>query len=187
MELVDLFNDALVVVGAQLGLDVNEDSKGMKACNQRWPRVRDAVLRAHPWNCVTARAVLQRESTAPAWGYAYSYVLPADPWCLRVLQMEYRDQEFRVEGRRLLTDETEAKILYIYREENPALYDPLLVEALIARLSAEVCYRIAPNATLVQGLWQFYGLKKSEATMVDAQESSGEVVEQYDSWDEARL
>ena len=57
---VNICNSALNMIGASNILDLTEDSKTGRICNQRYEFVRDAVMRAHPWNCL-----IQRTSLAP--------------------------------------------------------------------------------------------------------------------------
>ena len=82
---VDICNSALNMVGASIITSLSEDSKAARICNQRYTFVRDAVMRAHPWNCLIRRIKLGRDATAPAYKFAFRYPLPADPYCLRVL------------------------------------------------------------------------------------------------------
>ena len=82
--------------------------------------------------------------------------------------------EFKIEGRKLLTDYDEAKILYIARITDTAEFDPLFTEALTARLSAELAYSITGSNTLSQQMWQTYESKISEARSIDGLEGSVE-------------
>jgi len=143
----------------------------------------DATLRAYNWNCATARAELAQDSAAPTWGYSYQYPLPND--CLRVLQLERLDLKFKVEGRKLLTNESSAKILYIKRIGAGEM-DPLLIDAVAARLAAELAYALSNNRSLAELMMEIYERKKLEAGCIDAQEGTPDEI-QVDSWLNARL
>ena len=80
---VEIANAALLRIGAGLILDLDEDAKAARLCRQLYGPVRDAVLRAHPWNCALCRCDLARLATAPVFGFAHQYQLPSD--CLRVI------------------------------------------------------------------------------------------------------
>ena len=99
---VDICNGALNQLGATTILSLTEDSKNARLCNQRFTQVRDAVFRSHPWNCLQKRQELAADTTAPAWGFKFAYTLPAD--CLRLLRILDYDSNYKVEGRKILTN-----------------------------------------------------------------------------------
>jgi len=99
---VEIANQALLRVGAESitsgewNTPSNERSRAVK---NSWPFVRREVLRAHPWNSVTARskvrALYNRTSQlVPVWDYERAYPLPSN--CLRVLECDVTEQ-WRVE------------------------------------------------------------------------------------------
>ena len=64
---VDIANSALNNIGASNINSLTEDSVAARIMNQRYPFVRDAVFRAHPWNCLIKRVSIAANSTGPAW------------------------------------------------------------------------------------------------------------------------
>ena len=179
---VDICNIALNNLGASNITTLTEDSKSGRLCNQRYSFTRDTVLRAHPWNCLITRQELAQDSDKPKFGFGFQYSLPADPFCLRVLTMHsgttntdeaaYDDGGimFKIEGRKLLTNESSAQIIYLARVTDPNQYDSLLVEAIAARLSAELCYAITGSAALLNPMIATYEAKLKEARFIDAAE-----------------
>ena len=174
---VDICNSALNMVGASIITSLTEDSKAARVCNQRFTFVRDAVMRAHPWNCLIRRVKLAKDATAPGYKFANRYSLPADPYCLRVLTVsddgddERRDIEYKVEGERyLLTDEGTLYIQYVARDEDPNNWDFLLIEALAARMASEIAYPLVGSSTLATNMFAMYEIKLKEARFADAQE-----------------
>jgi len=191
---VDIANFALNNLGASNISTLDENSKAARVVNQRYESVRDAVFRAHPWNCLINRASLAQETTTPAFGYTYQYALPTDPFCLRVLEfsngtLSYPQDNitnntggpvFVIEGRKLLTDEGTAKIKYIGRVTDTEQYDASLVEALAARLAAEICYAITGSTSMVQIQTSLYEAKINEARFNDATEGATQRLEASD-------
>ena len=191
---VDIANFALNNLGASNISSLDENSKAARIVNQRYDAVRDAVFRAHPWNCLIERAQLAQDTDAPAFGYAYQYALPTNPYCLRVLEfsngtLSYPQDNitnnsggpvFVIEGRKLLTDEAVARIKYIGRVTDPQQYDASLVEALAARLAAEVCYAITGSTSMVQIQTSLYEAKINEARFNDATEGATQRLEASD-------
>jgi hypothetical protein len=84
--------------------------------------------------------------------------------------MEYDDYIFKVEGRKLLTDEGTAKILYIAQVTDTAQFDPIFTEVLTARLAAELAYSITGSNSLSKQMWELYEIKVSEARSIDGLE-----------------
>jgi hypothetical protein len=169
---VDIINSALNMVGASNIISRSEDSKSARITNQRYDYVRDAVLRAHPWNCAISRATIAADSDSPTFGFTNQFTLPTDPYCLRVLRLEYLDVDFRVEGRKIHCDEDTVSVIYISRVTDPNEYDQLLIEALAARLAADTSYALVQSSSLTSTMFQLYEAKLSEARFIDATEGT---------------
>lgn len=180
-----IVNKALILIGAQRILSITDGSNEAQTAAQLWDSVRDAVMRAYPWNCCVRQATLALLSTTPTFGYSYQYELPTDPYCLRVLGMEYDDSKFRIQGRKLLTDESSCSITFIARAEDITIWDPLLKDAVAARLASELAYPLSNSATLSKTRRDLYREILAEARSIDAQEGTPE---QYEAttWLDAR-
>lgn len=178
---VSICNAALDMLGADVITALADESKEARLCNRNYERVRDATLRAYPWNCALARTNLAADGSAPSWGYERQFLLPEGPdpaHCLRVLsingEVDY-GLRYKVEGRKILTDEAAPlEISYIARVTDPALFDPLLVDAIAARLAMDLAYPLTGSVSLAQAMSEAYAEKLAEARMVDAQEGSAD-------------
>lgn len=170
--IVDICNSALNQIGASNIIALTEDSKAARICNQRYEYVRDAVFRAHPWNCLVNRVTLAPDSDAPAFEFDNAFTLPTDPYCLRILNLRYDDIVHRVEGRKILCDEDTIELLYVGRVTDPAQYDSLLLETLSASLAADIAYPLIGSTTLAQQMRIIYEDKLKEARFVDATEGT---------------
>jgi hypothetical protein len=169
---VDICNSALNMIGASNIVALTENSRAGRVCNQRYEFVRDAVFRAHPWNCLIKRTSLAADSDTPAFEFSYQHTLPTDPYCLRVLRPQDPDTTFRIEGRKVLSNATPFKMIYVARVTDPNEYDQLLIEALATRLAADISYALVNSAALTQSLFAMYENKLSEARFVDATEGT---------------
>ena len=165
---VDICNGALNQLGASTILTLTEDSKNARLCNARYTQVRDSVFRSHPWNCLQKRLQLAADSDAPAWGFTKQYTLPAD--CLRVLTILDYDADYKIEGRKILTDNSTMKILYISRVEDPNEYDELLRETLSAALAADIAYAVTSSNPTATNMYNLFQSKLKEARFVDSTE-----------------
>ena len=165
---VDICNGALNQLGATTILTLTEDSKNARLCNARYTQVRDSVFRSHPWNCLQKRLQLAADSDAPAWGFTKQYTIPAD--CLRVLTILDYDADYKIEGRKILTDNSTMKILYISRVTDPNEYDELLRETLSAALAADIAYAVTSSNPTATNMFNLFQSKLKEARFVDSTE-----------------
>jgi hypothetical protein len=171
---VDICNGALNQLGATTILSLTEDSKNARLCNSRYTQVRDGLFRTHPWNCLQKRVELAADTDAPAWGFSYAYTLPAD--CLRLLKILDYDSNYKVEGRKILSNTSSMKILYIGRITDPNEYDELLRETLSASLAADIAFAVTSNNTTATNMYNLFQDKLKDARFVDSTE--GQNVEQ---------
>jgi hypothetical protein len=165
---VDICNGALNQLGATTILSLTEDSKNARLCNSRYTQVRDGLFRTHPWNCLQKRVELAADTTAPAWGFTSAYTLPAD--CLRLLKILDYDSNYKVEGRKILSNASSMKILYIGRITDPNEYDELLRETLSASLAADIAFAVTSNNTTATNMYNLFQDKLKDARFVDSTE-----------------
>jgi len=181
---VQIVNNALIKIGANAIISLTEDSEAARAANVMYEQVRDATIRDHIWNFAVTRVELAQSVDAPAFEFSFQYQIPSD--CLRVLQMESANMVYKIEGRKLLTDEGTAKIMYLGRVTDVNEYDSMFVEALSARLAAELAITLAESNSLYQNMMEMYRLKVADARSADAQESGySEVI--ADTWLDSRI
>jgi len=177
--IIEICNNALLDLGEDAIMSLTDGSKAAGLCNHRWPAVRDAVLRAHPWNCAMAQAELAAAAAAPLWKWEFQYTLPTD--FLRIIRIVAPDgtmvEDWEIQGGVILCDEdAPIFISYVRRETDPARYDALLGEALSARLVATLAYPLSGSTSLAQAYWELYQKKLAEARGVDAREGVPESV-----------
>ena len=165
---VDICNGALNQLGATTILSLTEDSKNARLCNSRYTQVRDGLFRTHPWNCLQKRVELAADTDAPAWGFSYAYTLPAD--CLRLLKILDYDSNYKVEGRKILSNTSSMKILYIGRITDPNEYDELLRETLSAALGADIAFAVTSNNQTATNMYNLFQDKLKDARFVDSTE-----------------
>lgn len=176
-------NAAIIAVGEERISDITENNKRAIACNERYDKLRKALLKAHPWNFALERVELAVTATEPEFGYAYAYQLPTD--CLRVLRIN-GDYEYKIEGKLLLTDYSDVKILYIKDVTDPGLFSDDFAECLGAFLAWKICYHLTNSRTLTQDLKSDFNEMLREVRTMDAQEGTPDAIEASD-WINARF
>jgi hypothetical protein len=185
---VEICNRALQKLGAKRITSLTQDSANARACNVAYAVVRDAELRAHPWNFSVKRAELAAESPAPTWGRANAFPLPSD--FLRSLppypEDNANDFDHQIEGRKILTNETSPLyIRYVYKVTDPNEMDSLFREALAAKLALELCEEITQSNTKKQILMEDYKMAIREARRTNAIENVAQDPPE-DTWITAR-
>ena len=100
--------------------------------------------------------------------FTQQYTLPAD--CLRVLTILDHDSDYKIEGRKILTDNSSMKILYISRVTDPNEYDELLRETLSAALAADIAYAITSSNPTTTNMFNLFQSKLKDARFVDSTE-----------------
>lgn len=186
---VEICNRALDLLGAPPITSLDDASVAARLCSRNYGPCRDSVLRAYPWNEATARAALAAEVTAPAWGYARAYPLPAD--CLRVVTVEdelLAAGPWRVEGGRILTDaDAPLNVRYIRQLTDPGLIGPLLADAIAARLAAQIAFGLTNNVSMAQSMQALLEQMMRDARRIDSLEQSQDDQLVADDWFNARF
>ena len=165
---VQICNSALNQLGASSITALTDDSKNARLCNERYTTIRDAVFRAHPWNCLIKRVQLAQDSDTPAWGFDYQYTLPAD--CLRILGIKDYNSDYKVEGRKLLISESSVYLIYLAQITDVNELDVLLRETISAHLAQDIAYAITANLQVANLMAEKYQAKLSEARHADSSE-----------------
>ena len=169
---VDICNSALNQIGASNIVSLTEDSKAARICNQRYDSIRDGVFRSHPWNCLVTSATLSPDSASPAFDFSYQFTLPTDPYCLRIIRLDSSAISFKVEGRKILADESTINLIYLARVTDTNQLDMLLTETLSAAMAADIAYPLIGSVSLASQMRGLYELKLKDARFVDATEGT---------------
>ena len=189
---VDIANAALQKLGAARIDDLSENSKAARACNNCYERMRDKELRIHRWNFAIKRAQLAASSTAPAFGPAYAYPLPADFLRLLPVDPEYiagsgltipgtlvtigTSMDWRIEShedaRAIVTNEgAPLNIRYVAIVIDPNLMDPLFRDAVSCLMAWEMCEEITQSNVKKAAALEMYKMALADAKVTNALEN----------------
>ena len=158
---VQIANLALAKVGDEAGQisSFTQDSKEANLVNKFYePSLRE-VLRMHTWNCAMARVEMTQDTETPAFGWDHQYSLPAD--CLRPLKLFRTSSsqrfvkekvEWRVEGRKVLTNYDQVYLLYIKLLEDPNQMDDLFIRCLYTQLAIKLAFPLTEDTQMVRML-----------------------------------
>jgi hypothetical protein len=164
----DIANSALAKLGADRIVSLNDDTREARLLKEQFGKVRDDLLRSHPWNFAIERTSLAALTSEPEFGFTYEFQLPSD--CLRVLEIEDFDSEWQKEGNKLRADTTPLNIKYVKRTVEVGKWDANFCEVLAAKLAADIAFAVTQNASLKKQLNDEYMQKLREARSFDGQE-----------------
>jgi len=168
---IDIANMALSLVGATPITAFTDSSPQARLSSLFYDTAKAATLRAGKWNFAQARVTLASTGVAPAFGYGYEYVLPAD--CVKVNSVSDTDYEYKIEGKSIVTDNTSLKILYT-RDVAEGDMDPLFVLAFSSRLAVELAVPLTKDLSMEKAMLELYAIRLKEALGADATEGSGD-------------
>lgn len=105
--------------------------------------------------------------------FAYAYVLPSD-----LLLFDHLDDEINtwaIEGDRVLTNYSGAIVHYVRYVSTPDDWDPLLLDAIVAKLAAESAWPLTKNEKLQADMQELFARKMTEAMGVSDSEKQRQV------------
>lgn len=203
---VEIANRAATKLGADRILALTDENKVARTLNSLFESVKESELREHNWNFATKRASLAASTTAPVWGFAYAYPLPAK--FLKLLDIDgvwtansqssyvSRDQSmFRIEtvliggyNTKCIVTDMAAPLLIKYTEsiEDPTLFDSCFVEAFASKLAMESCEAITGSSAKYQQMVGQYLMAINAAIGANAVENPPALMADT-SWLQSRL
>lgn len=172
-----------------------DDNKVGRLLRRWFPLTRDQLLRKHPWKFAAVRASLAVDPTAPPFGFAYRYALPAGYLRAYSIQsdgvFEGRDIPYTIEN-----DGTDK--LFIYTDQSAPLYlkfirrvvdvniwDPLFCMAVAARCARMSAVNITGKTSYLDRLMKIEKDALEEALIADSIEGTPERPA-GDDWDLTR-
>jgi hypothetical protein len=175
---VDLANQALLLLGADpiVSLAAPHSTQAQQVCAANFWEVADQCIVEHPWNFATRRSPELAATTTPNGGWDYAYVLPTDPFCLRVLGISGTPEDvdktarWAVEGRTLVTDDINVKIKYLARVTDLAAWSPGFKRYFVRKLAEAIAYPITQTPSVAQDMGQLAEQAWLRAKAVDGLE-----------------
>jgi hypothetical protein len=177
---VELCAAALLKLGARAIDSLDEPTVEAGCARRLYPLVRDGLLVAHPWSFTLAAARLSPEAEAPLADFRYSFPLPADH--LRTVSAgvgaSARGLTYRIQGSKLLADAPEVTVAY-QRRAGETMFPAFFVQALVARLAAELCIPVTEGTARAAELAQMAELELRRARLADSQQATPRRLEDF--------
>jgi len=172
---VNICNQALVFLGEKTIISLDDNTRQGELCSTFFDNTRDTLLRSHPWNFALKRMALTRDTVVPYGNeWDYQFILPAN--YLRVLNTIPQRIPYRIEGNRLLTNESTMGIRYIYRNEDYNSWSPDFAQLVAARLALLLAHTITTKTGLITQAFQWLKMVTQETKGIESQEGSPETI-----------
>lgn len=167
---ISICSNALVLLGADTISSFSDGTDRANALANLYPFSREEVLRAHPWNCATRRAILPPMSTPPLFDFQYAFQLPGD-W-LRTIQVGKLDCpiEYTIEGKQILCDVSALPFVYVWRNETESSWDASLVSVMTYYMKAAMAYWVTQSSTQAQTAAQEFLTVLKQAKSINGQD-----------------
>lgn len=173
---VSICSNALLQLGDRPidSFDVDNDRTLLVA--NLYSSMRDAMLRAHPWNCAGKRVILSPDTEAPAFDWKYQFTLPSD-W-LRTRSVGFADaqDDYLIEGKKILTNSNVCRLVYTFRNDVESTWDPLLINCMTKAMIAVLAYAVTKSTTKQASDEEIVKRVLKEARAVDGQENPAETL-----------
>jgi len=173
----EICNIALDLLSAGSVVDIDVPSTAQDALLSRWyDKSRRKLLREHPWNFASKRALLAASSTAPAFGYSHQFPVPSD--FLRLLQLMDADgysisqQYYEFEDRNILydSDDGSLRLRYIYDLQDVSKMDAMFIDLLAYEIALGVAFKITDGNKNVERIAALLEKRSPKAKAIDGQE-----------------
>jgi hypothetical protein len=150
------------------------DDENARVVNRFYVQAVKETLRAAQWSCATHRQTLVQLTETPDFGYDFYFQLPLD--FVRAIYLNNTVvwdtiDDWVIEGDRILTDETDVKLVYVRFNEDANSYDDLLVNAITVNLAAKISSTLTGDTSQTGNLLQEYELALARARTSNAQET----------------
>jgi len=175
---VDIYNLALLRLGADLLISPDEDNKQGRACRASYPYARDYLMSNYNWTFARATVEINaKDIEHPV--YKYVYKKPND--CLAPMYLSERREGdvWELEGEYIITDVDTSWLWYVRRIEDVSKFSPAFVQA----VSAFVCADIA-TAIVQDRDFALSKIQEAYRVITEAYRDDAMVGRFYRKWDE---
>lgn len=173
----DIGNLALDLLTAETVQNIETPTSATESILNRWYDVtRRKLLREHPWNFATKRAILAASATDPAFGYDAQYRLPTDFLRLNsIVDLDgypISNEQYEIEDGNILynADSGQLRIKYVYDITNVAKFDAMFVDLLAVDIAMAIAFKVTSSNSDVQRLSELRKQRLSMAKAIDGQE-----------------
>jgi len=171
---IQLYNEALLLVGANEISSVTEETNNATLCNRFFESARDYISVSTRWNSIQSESSLTASATDPIINdmWLKKAELPNDPYCLRVLDAYVNgvSVDYEILGRFLYSNDLPLDIRYVSRITDLSAISPGLFQAIALYLAYKIAYPVTRDLKAVKDIFSLYQEHVREARLIDAHE-----------------
>jgi hypothetical protein len=189
----DIGNLALDLLSAGTVGNIVTPSTPTESLLERWyDQCRQKVLREHPWNFATKRAVLAASSVDPAFGGGKAFPIPND--FMRLMSVHDDGGNFiapdrytieHVGSQRCIIMQAEdtgtLRIKYVFDIKDVSRFDPLFVHLLAHEIALAIAFKVTESNGAVERVEAIRKGMASLSKAIDGQESPPRLVRRSNS------
>lgn len=168
---VSICNIAISWLGGNRITSLDDDTTEANLCKLNYDSSRDATLEDRNWTFATRRCLPNKLADLPVFGYGAQFQLPPD--FIRLVRISKLDsmrdeiEDWTKEQDRLLVNAEVIYMKYIFRCTDATKYSAGFVQALAARIAADICVPLTHDKELFANYWQLYLNKIEQAGAMD--------------------
>ncbi|SDI65309.1 hypothetical protein SAMN04487926_12155 [Paraburkholderia steynii] len=173
---VSICSSALIQLGDKPISSFSDPSQRAQNCGILYPEMRDALLRAHPWNSATKRVVLAPLADAPAFDYPFQFQLP-DDW-LKTIQIGQLGcpLKYTTESNRVLAWVDALPLVYIFRNTIEQTWESSLIHVMTKAMKAALAYPVTQSAAMAQTCAAEFMNELKQAKAINGQDDDEETL-----------
>ncbi|MCP4488995.1 MAG: hypothetical protein GY820_17035 [Gammaproteobacteria bacterium] len=181
---VSICNAGLLMLGENPIIALDDNSKAARTCNTLYEQKRDWLIRSHEWKFAISRTNIAPDSASPDHEWDNQFSLPTN--CLRLLDIYPTTVTYKVEGRKILSNETILYIRYLKRVTDPEIMDDGFREVLSTVIAKEAAMTLTDSSRKQKAMEDSYEVKLSDARFQGAIEDDLDNIE-AEEWLESRI
>jgi hypothetical protein len=175
---VQIINLALGRLGANEITSLVENTTEQRLAVNAWDIARRACLRDHTWNFATTDVELNKIEGYTSFEYSHAYQLPSNN--IRLLQV-YGNPVYKVQGRKVLTNQPTCKIKYIADATDTSEWDASFTDLVAQRLAADMAFALTKSQSTADSNYSIYTQKLRTAKHVDSTEDVQDMLGGHES------
>ena len=173
MSQTSISNQALVALGANTIISLDDDTTEAKLCKLYYNDILDSLLDMATWSFATEHAKLPKSADGvPPEPYTAQFLIPRD--VIRILEASDNPDfstpntlYWQINGRYIVADAEQLYIRYIKRVTDTDAFTPSFTQAFVARLAAEIAPAITQSASTADNFMKKAGSLIQIAAAVD--------------------
>ena len=177
---VSICNLGLSWLGGNLITSFEDDTTEAKLCSANYDFSRDSVLEERDWTFATGRIIPNKLADEPLFGFGAAFQLPPDFIRMvkisKLASMEDEILDWYKELDQILVNAEVIYMRYVKRITDPTKFSPGFVQALAARIAADICVPLTNNPDLFAGQWQLYLNKLETGGAMDGLQGKNETL-----------